>query len=197
MSAVIAALRRVAEDLTFIQGQVALIGGLAVSARAEPRFTRDMDFAVAVTGDLAAERIIFSLQARGYRVGMVVEQEKTGRMATVRLIPPFATREELFVDLLFASSGIEPEIVARAEPLTIIPGLLLPVASVGHLLAMKLLSHDAARRPRDGEDLLALLAVARATDLEECRAALALIEARGSARGKDLPAELARFLALR
>ncbi len=33
----------------------ALVGGLAVSARSEPRFTRDIDLAVAVDGDQQAE----------------------------------------------------------------------------------------------------------------------------------------------
>jgi hypothetical protein len=38
-----AALRRVSADLTRPDVQWALIGGFAVSARAEPRFTRDVD----------------------------------------------------------------------------------------------------------------------------------------------------------
>jgi len=33
----------------------ALVGGLAVSARTEPRFTRDLDVAVAVPDDAGAE----------------------------------------------------------------------------------------------------------------------------------------------
>ena len=33
----------------------ALVGGIAVSTRTEPRFTRDLDFAVAVADDAAAE----------------------------------------------------------------------------------------------------------------------------------------------
>lgn len=194
MSAVVGALRRVAEDLASIDGRVALVGGLAVSARAEPRFTRDLDFAVAVADDQEAERIIFALQGRGYRVQMVLEQEVTGRLATVRLLPPRATVDETVADLLFASSGIEPEIVERADRLAILPGLTVPVASVGHLIAMKILSHDAERRPRDAEDLLALMAVARSGDLDEARVALALIGARGCDRGKDLERDLTRLL---
>ena len=61
------------------------IGGLAVSARAEPRTTRDVDVAVSADGDAAAEQLVFHLQSRGYVVGMLLEQEKTGRIATVRL----------------------------------------------------------------------------------------------------------------
>lgn len=36
-------LRRLARDAAALQLQWALIGGFAVSARAEPRFTRDVD----------------------------------------------------------------------------------------------------------------------------------------------------------
>ena len=39
----------------------ALIGGLAVSARTEPRFTRDADFAVALAGDAEAEALMNAL----------------------------------------------------------------------------------------------------------------------------------------
>jgi hypothetical protein len=41
----------------------ALVGGLAVSARTEPRFTRDADLAVAVASDAEAESLIRALYA--------------------------------------------------------------------------------------------------------------------------------------
>jgi hypothetical protein len=59
-------------------------------------------------------------------------------------------------DLLFASSGIEPEIVAAAEELLVLPDLTQSVATVGHLLAMKLLARDDRHRPADADDLAAL-----------------------------------------
>ena len=42
----------------------------------------------------------------------------------------------------FASSGIEAETVADAEPLTVLGDAPLPVARVAHLLAMKILADD-------------------------------------------------------
>jgi len=39
----------------------ALVGGLAVSVRTEPRFTRDLDLAVAVADDRAAEDLVHRL----------------------------------------------------------------------------------------------------------------------------------------
>ncbi|MDQ3312442.1 MAG: hypothetical protein M3517_10090, partial [Actinomycetota bacterium] len=58
----------------------ALVGGLAVSARAEPRLTRDADFAVAVGSDEDAERVVRALIAEGYALLAAVEQEAVGRL---------------------------------------------------------------------------------------------------------------------
>lgn len=191
---VIGALRRVAADLAEVHRGIALVGGLAVSARAEPRFTRDMDFAVSVADDREAEHVVFLLRERGYRVRAVLENQLTGRLATVRLLPPHHEDEDALTDLLFGSLGIEAEVVAGATPLDVLPGMSLPVSSIGHLIAMKLLSHDAERRPRDAEDLLSLLQIASADHLGETRTAIRLITERNFHRGKDLTAELASFL---
>ena len=100
-----------AEILSQLQAQgarTALLGGLAVSAWAEPRFTRDVDLAVAVQTDAEAERLIQRLSQRGYSLLATVEQTATSRLATARLLPPGESHEGKIVDLLFASSGIDP-----------------------------------------------------------------------------------------
>lgn len=86
----------------------AVVGGLAVSVWTEPRFTRDADFAVVAADDAAAEAVVLFLQVCGYRVLHVFEHA-SGRMSTVRLIPPGGNADGVLVDLLFASSGIEAE----------------------------------------------------------------------------------------
>lgn len=173
------------------------MGALAVSARAEPRFTRDIDLAVAVAQDADAERLVRELQGRRYRVQAVVEQEATSRLATARLIPGEEDEAGIVLDLLFASSGIEPEIVIGANSLEISPDLRVPVATTGHLIALKVLARDDQTRPQDRVDLVALLAVATPADVGEARAALALIAERGFHRGKNLLAELDSFLGSR
>jgi hypothetical protein len=65
--------------------RLALVGGLAVSARTQPRFTRDIDLAIAVEDDAEAEAIVFELQGHGYSILATVEQSTTHRLATVRL----------------------------------------------------------------------------------------------------------------
>ena len=172
----------------------ALIGGLAVSARAEPRTTRDVDLAVAVAGDREAESIVFRLQALGYTILAVLEQEATGRLATVRLRPPGEQEGGVIVDLLFASSGIEPEVTRAAEVLEIVPGLLAPVATLGHLMALKVLARDDRQRPQDFDDLRGLLMEAEPQDLDDARAALRLIEERGYQRGRKLLPELEKIV---
>jgi Nucleotidyl transferase AbiEii toxin, Type IV TA system len=171
----------------------ALIGGLAVSARTEPRFTRDVDWAVAVQGDPEAEAVVHGLVEVGYSILMTVEQDETHRLATVRLLPPGESQTGVVADLLFASSGIEPELVAAADAMEILPGVVLPVAKVGHLIALKVLS-AAPSRPQDSADLRALATVAEVSDLELAKQALDLIEARGFARGKRLHEEMEREL---
>src|SRR5262249_40129557 len=64
---------------------VALVGGLAVSARAEPRFTRDLDFAIAVAGDDEAAHYVFRLRQLGYELVTALEQTKQHRLSTIRL----------------------------------------------------------------------------------------------------------------
>lgn len=105
---------------------MALVGGLAVSVWTEPRFTRDVDAAVEVEGDAEAERVVRSLLATGYRVLATIEQEATGRLAAIRLAPVGGEPGGVVVDLLFASSGIEAEVVASSERRQIVPGLSVP-----------------------------------------------------------------------
>lgn len=100
----------------------------------------------------------------------------------------------MLCDLLFASSGIEPEIVANASTLTLFEGCQVPVASVGHLVAVKLLARS-PRRLQDDLDLDALARVATEEDLREASSAIGLITARGFARNKDLEAEFVTWRA--
>jgi hypothetical protein len=61
-----AGLRRIASALDRSSVKWALVGGFAVSARVEPRFTRDIDLAVAVEDDAAAESLVRQLMGEGY-----------------------------------------------------------------------------------------------------------------------------------
>jgi len=189
-----AALHQIAADLNSRHQRWALVGGFAVSVRAEPRFTRDVDVAVAVPDDNAAEGLVYSLRSK-YQIDASIEQDAMGRLSTVRLIRPgVRTGQEVIVDVLFASSGIEPEIVAYAEQIEVLAGLRVPVASTGHLIAVKLLARDDRTRPQDLADLNALMAVATPADLEIARQGTTLITRRGFARGRDLDVALTELI---
>lgn len=180
-------LRRLQGDLSQVDVRYALVGGLAVGARTEPRFTSDIDMAVSVKDDAEAERLVREFIARGYSVLAVVEQTGVGRLATARLrLSGF----EPIVDLLFASSGIEPEIIAEASEIEVFPDLVAPVAEIGHLIAMKVLSRDDSRRDQDKGDLRRLITKASKDDVQIARSLLGIIQARGYHRGKDLLGEL-------
>ena len=193
MTSLESALDAISAELDRLNAAFALIGGLAVSVRTEPRFTRDADLAVAVSTDSEAEALVHSLRSSGFVIETVVEQEAVGRLATVRLA--FSPQGNTpVVDLLFASSGIESEIVADAEVLELLPALSMRVARVGHLIALKLLSRDDVRRPQDLVDLRALVRVADAVELARAREGLALITSRGFDRGRKLSEEMRRLL---
>lgn len=184
-------------DLKAVGASWALVGGLAVSARAEPRTTRDIDVAIAVSNDQDAEDLARRLRDRGYDYEEIMDHRDRGRLSTVRFVRR-GGRSGILHDLLFATAGIEREIVADAEILEVLLGLYAPVARTGHLLALKVLAlrpDSPQARPQDFTDIRELLAVADTAELERARAALELISSRGYDRGKDLEGLFKRQLA--
>lgn len=168
-----------------------LVGGLAVSTRCDPRFTRDVDLVVAVDSDHDAETLGRLLNADGLVVEALLEQDAAGRLAMLRVVDD----DNVSIDLLLASSGIEQEIVAASEDLEVVPGLVIPVARTGHLMAMKLLS-VAPGRETDSADLGQLAAIADDAEWALARDAVVLIRERGFARGRDLVGDLERLRSL-
>jgi hypothetical protein len=186
-----AVLRSIGDSLVRESAEFALVGGLAVSARTEPRFTRDVDLVVAASADAAAEGLTRRLVQGGWRIDAITEQEAVERLATVRLTPPSAMGSAAVVDLLFASSGIEAELVRDAEPLEVLPDVVVPVATVAGLIVLKALAVSSAR-PQDEVDLVALVDACNAADREQARRLATLVVERGFHRERDLVADLDR-----
>ncbi len=180
-------LAAIVTSLRSLEAGFALVGGLAVSVHVAPRFTSDADLAVSVADDADAEHLVHLLRADGYEAVAVMEHERHDRLATVRLV---RDSPGIVTDLLFASSGIEPEIVVAAADIEIVAGLVVPVASVGHLMALKLLARDDRVRPVDADDLLGLAGIATETDWKAAASAVELIVTRGYDRGRDIGASL-------
>lgn len=112
-----AALADIHQRLLDLGRRFALVGGLAVSFRAEVRFTRDVDLAVVVKDDADFESLVFALRSAGYLPVAAVEHTQQKRLATARLQSPLG----FVVDLIAASCGIEQEVVERAT-LVDLPG---------------------------------------------------------------------------
>lgn len=94
------------------------------------------------------------------------------------------------VQLLFASSGIEPELAHSADLLEVLPGVTVPVTNVAGLIVLKLLA-STPERPQDEADLVALLRVAD-DDVRIARHLAQLVTDHGYHRDRDLVAELER-----
>lgn len=60
-------LQEVAEHLDELGFEWCLVGGLAISVRSEPRFTRDVDVAVLVSDDSEAEAIVRHFHSLGWQ----------------------------------------------------------------------------------------------------------------------------------
>ena len=97
------------------------------------------------------------------------------------------------MDLLFASSGIEKEIVDGATPIELGAAGTIPVASAEGLLAMKILSMTDTRL-QDRIDAQRLLEFTPVLDMPRVREHLAQITERGYAREQDLEAKLSLVL---
>lgn len=115
-----------------------------------------------------------------------VEQDATHRLATARLAPIGEQPEGLMLDLLFASSGIEPEVCAEAEWIEVFPSVSVPVARLYHLIVLKSLARDDRSRPQDAADLRQLVMAAELGDLDAACDAARLIESRGFNRSRNL-----------
>ena len=184
-----AVLGEIAGHLAQLGRSFALVGGLAVSLRAEVRFTRDVDLAIAATDDADVEQLVHTLGGVGYFPVATVEHLERRRLSTVRLTSPSG----VVVDLLAASSGIEAEVVARATRIDFGAIGEIPVARAEELLAMKVLSMT-ERRLQDRIDAVNLVLMNEHLDLDVVRENLAEITRRGFHREQDLLAKLAVIL---
>lgn len=184
------ALADITQKLRDANRSFALVGGLAVSFRAEVRFTRDVDLAVVADDDADFEALVYSLRASGYVVVATVEQVQQRRLATARLQSSLG----FVVDLMAASCGIEKEIAERAT-IVEMPGVgSLPVARAEELLAMKTLSMS-PRRLQDQLDARNLILYAENLDFAAVKENLDRIRERGFDRGEDLQTKWQNILA--
>lgn len=156
------------------------------------RFTKDIDLVVTVAGDADAEKLVHELTQEGYIVAELVEHDTRHRLSTARLVS--SGRPPMRIDLIFAFSGIESEIVESSEEGHILSGINVLIATMPSLLAMKTLAADWNRRPQDILDIQNLLKNAVPADIDVARQLLDLITERGYNRNKDLQKDLDGYI---
>jgi hypothetical protein len=126
------------------QVSFAVIGGLAVGVRGEPRFTADVDVVVGLDLD-AALQLVVRLSGSPFQPLFpdVAEVVRTSFILPLRHVDTGVR-----VDVAIGLSGFERQLLARAGEITI-AGFTAPVATAEDLILMKLL----ASRPRDSDDV--------------------------------------------
>lgn len=156
------------------------------------RLTKDIDLVVAVSDDADAESLVHELVQLGYIVDELIEHDIKHRLATARLVS--SGRPPMRIDLIFAFSGIESEVVETAEEGHAFSGINVHIATIPALIAMKTLAADWNRRPQDILDLQHLINKATVSEMETAHELLRLITERGYNRNKDLQKDLNGYI---
>lgn len=141
------AIRRTLRDLetllTAHDVAYAVIGGIAVAIRGEPRFTADIDVVVGIDRDAALE-LVAGLRHTAFEPLFPGVED----VVLHAFLLPLRHRDTLVtVDVAVGATGFEQQVIRRARHDSI-GGLSIPVATAEDLLLLKTL----AARPRDVED---------------------------------------------
>ena len=132
--------------------EFALIGGLAVSLRGQPRMTVDVDLVMLADVERALD-LVRDIGSTPFEPLFPGVEE----VVTRSFILPLRHRTTgIRVDVAIGMSGFERQAVRRAAPVSI-GTVRVPVVATEDLLVMKAL----AGRPQDEEDIRGLIAVQR------------------------------------
>lgn len=187
MSSLISAVKEVIRDLNQLNAKYAIVGALAIGARGRTRQTVDADFAVAVSDDATARKLLTSLLSRGYGESNLYQNQDTGKLVLARLFAPEKESRLIELDFLFDLCGIEAEVVNSAEKLEIWPDVIAPVATISALIAMKTRCQELPERIQDKADLMnQLIPDASIEELLEAQKLISLMQKRGYNEGRDL-----------
>lgn len=138
----------------------ALIGGLAVSLRGQPRMTVDVDMVIAADLDVAAS-LVRDLDDTPF---MPLFPEVEDVVNTAFILPLRHRATGIRLDLALGMSGFERDAIGRATKVIVGAGQV-PVVVVEDLLVMKAL----AGRPQDDIDIRGLIGLHRERiDWERC-----------------------------
>ena len=157
----------------------ALIGGLAVSLRGQPRVTVDVDMVI----DADVERAMsLAADLKDTKFGPLFN-DVADVIQKAFILPLRHRTTNVTVDLAIGLSGFEQKVIARAEEIQL-AGTMVSVATAEDLVILKVL----AGRPQDDQDLRGLIvAQGDRLDWNYCVKTAAEL---GEALGQDLAGRL-------
>jgi hypothetical protein len=122
---------------------------------------------VGIADDVATGALAAALQVRAHSVYRVPD-EKLGQIVLVHAKLPQTGPSGVLFDLLPRACGFEAELVAAGRRLDVFD-VSVPVARIGHLIALKVKVIAGLNRAKDRRDLRALLAQALDAALNRAR----------------------------
>lgn len=147
----LATIRRLVRALDQLRVPYAIIGGVAVSIRATPRFTEDVD-AVVWAGEGDWEALLCGLQEQGLqaRPNDPIAFARRNRLLLLE------DEDSVEVDLSLGALPFEEELIESADLVEIMPNLTARIATAEALVIMKAI----AWRPKDLLDIREIVGVA-------------------------------------
>jgi hypothetical protein len=145
-----------------------VFGAQAVVAYGRPRMTADVDVTVDLAGDSPLD-LIGALTGSGFEERIALGSEFVLRS---HLLPLAHSATGIPVDVVVSQAGLQEEFLASSVPVDI-GGVTVPLVSVEHLVAMKIL----AGRRKDLEDVRGVLLERwESVDLNEIDRVLTVLE---------------------
>ncbi len=161
-----------------------LFGAQAAILHGAARLSADVDVTVDL-GARASGELVSVLTREGFALRVA---DAAGFVEATRVLPLVHRASRMPVDVVLAGPGLEEQFFARARE-QLVGHVRVPVVSAEDLVAMKIL----AGRPRDVEDVTAVIRARGDLDLDCTRETLRLLE-RALDRA-DLVPELDRIVA--
>lgn len=136
-----------AEVLAEVRIEYAVIGGHAVNAWVEPRFTADIDVTISA-GPAQLDRLTAALERRGFRISAQYGEEQPSGPDFVRFV---SEDSRVVLEFQSAKTRLQEDVIRRAHQ----DARGLRVATAEDLIVLKLIAH----RPKDRIDLIGLCAL--------------------------------------
>lgn len=160
LSPLLAALQAVTDWLRHCQTAGTIVGGVAASVLGRPRLTRDID--ALISADESRWPMLLREAAR-FGLGPRID-DPLSFAAKARVLLLRHEASAIDVDIILGALPIEAAIIERAVA-TNVGSLTLPLPQPADLILMKAI----AGRPRDMEDIEAIVCAHPAVDLSETR----------------------------